>query len=105
MIAEGVEETKQDVLKLAMWLKEMSYFSQVSFVFLIIGHIKNACNCLFISLKHEYHTRKIFMTDELIVALNVSKSITIIPTVTTDFLNYDGASRELIHRRERFDKK
>ncbi len=40
------------VLKLAMWLKEMGYFMRVNFVFLIVGHTKNACDCLFNSLKH-----------------------------------------------------
>ena len=46
------------VLKLAMWLKEMGYFMQVNFVFLIVGHTKNACDCLFNSLKHQYHQKK-----------------------------------------------
>ena len=35
------------VLKLAMWLKEMHYFKRVRFVFLIVGHTKNACDRLF----------------------------------------------------------
>ena len=51
------------VLKLAMWLKEMRYFKRVSFVFLIVGHAKNACNRLFNSLKHEYHKKNIFTMD------------------------------------------
>ncbi len=46
------------VLKLAIWLKEMRYFKRISFVFLIVGHTKNACDRLFNSLKHEY--RKCF---------------------------------------------
>ncbi len=41
-------------LKLTLWLKEMGYFKQVNFVFLIVGHTKIACDCLFNSLKHEY---------------------------------------------------
>ncbi len=42
------------VLKLALWLKEMGYFKQVNFIFLIVGHRRNACNHLFNLLKHEY---------------------------------------------------
>ncbi len=42
------------VLKLAMWLKQMGYFKQVRIVFLIVGHTKNACDCLFNSLKKKY---------------------------------------------------
>ena len=78
-----------------MWLKEMSYFKSVSFIFLIVGHTKNACNCLFNSLKHEYHKKNIFTMDELIVALGVSAKITVVPTVASDFLDYDGAFKAL----------
>jgi hypothetical protein len=83
------------VLKLAMWLKEMRYFKRVSFVFLIVGHTKNACDRLFNSLKHEYRKKNIFTMDELIVALGVSAKITVVPTVASDFLDYDGAFKAL----------
>ena len=83
------------MLKLAMWLKEMRYFKRVSFVFLIVGHTKNACDCLFNSLKHENRKKNIFTMGELIVALGVSAKITIVPTVASDFLDYDGAFKEL----------
>ena len=83
------------VLKLAMWLNKMRYFKRVSFIFLIVGHTKNACNCLFNSLKHEYHKKNIFTMDELIVALGVSAKITVVPTVASDFLDYDGAFKAL----------
>jgi hypothetical protein len=56
------------VLKLGMWLKEMRYFKRVSFVFLIVGHTKNACDRLFNSLKHKYCKKNIFTMDELIIA-------------------------------------
>ena len=67
-----------------MWLKEMRYFKKVSFVFLIVGHTKNACDRLFNSLKHEYRKKNIFTMDELIVALGVSEKITVVPTVASD---------------------
>jgi hypothetical protein len=75
------EQNKNNtVLKLAMWIKEMCYFKRVSFVFLIVGHTKNACDRLFNSLKHEYRKKNIFTMDELIVALGVSAKITVVPT-------------------------
>jgi len=83
------------VLKLAMWLKEMHYFKRVSSVFLIVGHTKNAWDRLFNSLKHEYRKKNIFTMDELIVALGVSAKITVVPTVASDFLDYDGAFKAL----------
>ncbi len=48
------QNKNKTVLKLALWLDKMGYCKQVNFVFLIVGHTKNACNCLFNSLKHEY---------------------------------------------------
>jgi len=83
------------VWKLVMWLKEMRYFKRVSFVFLIVGHTKNACDRLFNSLKHEYSKKNIFTMDELIVALGVSAKITVVPTVASNFLDYDGTSKAL----------
>jgi hypothetical protein len=68
------------VLKLALWLKEMGYFKQVNFVFLIVGHTKNACNCLFNLLKHKYQKRNTFTMDKLIDALSVSWKMSIILT-------------------------
>ena len=32
------------VLRLAAWLKQMGYLKKVKFVFLIVGHIKNAAD-------------------------------------------------------------
>jgi len=35
------------VLKLAAWLMAMWYFKSVQFIFLVVGHTKNAADCLF----------------------------------------------------------
>ncbi len=78
------------VLKLALWLKEMGYFKQVNFVFLIVGHTKNVCDRLFNLLKHEYQKRNTFTMDKLIDAVSVSRAISIIRTKHNDFLNYDA---------------
>jgi hypothetical protein len=56
-------------------------------------HTKNTCNCLFNLLKHG--KKNIFTMDELMKALNVSEKITVVPTITSDFLNYDGAFKVL----------
>lgn len=77
------------VLKLAMWLKAMGYFQRVNFIFLIVGHTKNAADRLFNSLKNEYRKKNLFTLGTLISALNVLESVTVIPTVPEDFFNYD----------------
>ena len=77
------------VLKLAAWLKAMGFFYTVNFTFLVVGHTKNAADRLFNSLKHEYRKRNIFTMEDLVFQLNVSTSVTVIPTSHEDFLDYD----------------
>ena len=78
------------VLKLAAWLKQMGYYSTVNFVFLIVGHTKNAADRLFNSLKHEYRKNNIYTMQALIERLSSSDSVTIWPSDPNDFLNYDA---------------
>ena len=42
------------VIRLAGWLNEMNYFKEVNFIFLVVGHTKNAADRLFHCLKQEY---------------------------------------------------
>jgi hypothetical protein len=58
------------VLKLVAWLMAMGYFKSVQFIFLVVGHTKNAADRLFNSLKHEYLNQNLFMFDELVRALD-----------------------------------
>jgi hypothetical protein len=42
------------VLKLPAWLMAMGYFKEIHFIFLMVGHTKNAADHLFNLLKQEY---------------------------------------------------
>lgn len=53
------------VLCLVPWLTKMGYFKQMKFVFLIVGHTKNAADCLFNTLKLGYRKSNIFTLPEL----------------------------------------
>jgi len=77
------------VLKLAAWLMAMSYFKSVHFIFLVVGHTKNAADRLFNSLKHEYRKQNLFTFDELVRALDHSATVTVYRTVPSDFFDYD----------------
>ena len=77
------------VLRLAAWLTQMGYFKKVKFVFLIVGHTKNAADRLFNSLKHEYRKENIFTMQALFDCLGVSDSVTVVPSVAKDFLDFD----------------
>ena len=83
------------VLKLPPWLIAMGFFKKVNFIFLVVGHTKNAADRLFNSLKCEYHKKNLFTMDSLVAALDVSDSVTVIPTVANDFLEYDSLFKKL----------
>jgi len=77
------------VLKLAAWLMAMNYFKEVNFTCFIVGHTKNAANCLFNSLKTEYRLQNLFTFQDLSEALNRSQMVTVHPASPEDFLDYD----------------
>jgi folylpolyglutamate synthase/dihydropteroate synthase len=86
------------VLKLAAWLKAMGYFRRVNFIFLVVGHTKNAADRLFNSLKHEYRKQDIFTMEVLIRKLSASDCVTVIPTVPDDFSTTTSCSRNCTDR-------
>jgi len=70
------QNKNKTVLKLAEWLMAMGYFKSVHFIFLVVGHTKNAADRLFNSLKHEYRKQNLFTFDELARALDQSATVT-----------------------------
>jgi hypothetical protein len=73
------------VLKLLVWLTEMGYFADVNFVFLVVGHTKNAADKLFNNLKMTYRKVNVHTMDELFKVLNVSGHVTVHPAEPDDF--------------------
>ena len=78
------------VLKLAAWLQQIGYFKKVNFVFLIVGHNKNAADRLFNSLKELYRKQNLFTMQGLFDSLNGSDLVTIVPMSSKDFLDFDA---------------
>jgi hypothetical protein len=76
------------VLKLPAWLMAMGYFKEINFIFLVVGHTKNAADHLFNLLKQEYWKQNLFTFDELVQTLDKLLSLIIHPTVAEDFLDY-----------------
>ena len=83
------------VLKLVVWLRASGYFKVVNFIFLVVGHTKNAADRLFNSLKNEYRKQNIFTMEDLIDRLNQSESVTVIPTKSGDFWDYDFLLKDM----------
>ena len=78
------------VLKMAAWIQQMGFFRTVNFVFLIVGHTKNAADRLFNSLKTEYRKQNIFTMQGMIHTLSASDSVTVVPSDVEDFWDYDA---------------
>ena len=76
------------VLRLAPWLAQLGYFLEINFIFLVVGHTKNAADRLFNSLKTLYRKKNLYTFDQLVEALGTSRTITIHPAMSEDFLDY-----------------
>jgi hypothetical protein len=60
------------VLKLMVWLTEMGYFKEVNFIFLIVGHTKNAADRIFNLVKLQYRKRNLYTFGQLTEAVGTS---------------------------------
>ena len=77
------------VLKLLVWLTEMGYFRKINFVFLIVGHTKNAADRIFNLLKVEYQLKNLSTMVQLVRTLDKSKHVTIHTSATSDFVDWN----------------
>jgi hypothetical protein len=84
------------VLRLAGWLNAMKYFDTVNFIFLVVGHTKNAADRLFNLLKSEYRLQNLFTFPALLEALSRSPMVTIYPVGPDDFCDYDKLKKNCI---------
>ncbi len=66
----------------------MNYFKEVNFIFFIVGHTKNAADCLFYSLKDEYRRQNLFTFQDPVETLNKLLVVTVHPASSEDFLDY-----------------
>ena len=68
----------------------MGYFKKINFVFLVVGHTKNAADSSFNSLKCKYRKQNLYAMQDLFQRLNVLDSVMVMPTTPEDFLGYDA---------------
>ena len=78
-----------------MWLMALGYFKAVNFIFLVVGHAKNAADRLFNCLKLEYRKQNLFTFQDMLEALNRSEMVTVHPASPDDFLDYDKLTSRL----------
>ena len=87
------------VLRLVPYLVECGYFKEVNFIFLVVGHTKNAADHLFNCLKELYRKKNIGTMAKLYNILDTSPKVTVYPTMEDDFHQYgnflEGYYRDL----------
>ena len=83
------QNKNNNVLKFAIWLTEMGFFNEVNFVFLIVGHTKNAADRLFNCLKVQYRRQNIYTMDQLLHVLDDSPKVSVHQATASDFFDWD----------------
>ena len=71
-----------------MWLVEVGYFPRIRLIFLIKGHTKNACDCLFNLLKLTYHKLNVYRYNQLLEVINSNEFITAHKMDLCDMYNF-----------------
>ena len=69
------QNKNKHVVRFLMSLVELKWFPQITLIFLIKGHTKNACDRLFNLVKLNYHRKNIFDYNDLVDNLNNNKFI------------------------------
>ena len=84
----GGQNKNNTVLRMAAFLVEMGYFTEVEVVFLIVGHTKNACDRLFNMLKCEYRKENVWSFSQLLPLLNKSNQVKVQQVNHGDFKDW-----------------
>jgi hypothetical protein len=72
------------------YLVEAGYFKAVNFIFLVVGHTKNACDRRFNNVKQMYNKSNVYSFDMCVEICNKSDHCTILPVQDGDFYDYQG---------------
>ena len=84
----GGQNKNRMVLRTILFLVESGAFQEVTLLFLIAGHTKNACDRVFNLLKKEYRSTNLYSEDDLIDTFNKHSQCTALKP--PPFLDYDS---------------
>jgi hypothetical protein len=84
----GGQNKNNFVLLLIPFLVELGYFKHVNFIFLIVGHTKNAADRLFNALKHVYRRSNVQTFRQLLRVCGTSPHVTSVAVIDGDFSKY-----------------
>jgi hypothetical protein len=77
----GGQNKNHHVLWLVPHLIEMGYFETVNFIFLVVGHTKNAADQRFKNLKMIYRKSNVYTFNQLVEVCGKSPHVTVVPVV------------------------
>jgi hypothetical protein len=78
------------VLWLVPYLVEARWFKHVNFIFLVVGHTKNACDRRFNNVKQVYNKSNIYSFDMCTEVCNQSDHVTILPVEDGDIRDWQS---------------
>ena len=78
------------VIRMAAYILELKYFRKINLIFLVKGHTKNMCDRMFNSMKSRYHHRNVYTLKDTFRILNLDDNVTVYPTSSTDFYDWDS---------------
>lgn len=64
------------MIRYCVFLVETMKFAKVTLLFLIAGHTKNPCDCVFNLMKKGYRQKNLFDVDSTVAVLNKNELVT-----------------------------
>ena len=74
----GGQNKNRIVLRYALYLVGKRIFKSVKLVFLVCGHTKNVCDCMFKELKQKFHHKNVYTMSQLVTVLDYSPLVHVI---------------------------
>ena len=80
MITAQHAQTKTHSLEATSMADALGLLEGVNFIFLVVGHTKNAADRHFNLLKQDYWRKNLYMLNELVEAISIWQVVTVHPT-------------------------
>jgi hypothetical protein len=91
------QSKNQYVLRLATLFVELHYYRHINLIFLVLGHTKNAADCLFNLLKKTFRKSQVFTMEQLQKVLDSNEYVECKKVGKEDFRNY-GKFKDTVYK-------
>ena len=86
----GQNKNKMVVRLFAFLSESKCHFNKVNLAFLVAGHTKNPCDCLFNLAKNTYRKQNVYSMEQVVSVVSECNDITAVRVQTTDFHDWDA---------------